>query len=106
MPYSEFVKRYAILAYPVKSSIPLTKESCIQILNKLGLKNWQAGKNKIFLKYYHAEQLSQLFEEMNKKIIIIQCTIRRFLARRSFFHEKNHLNKAATIIQKCNQVNT
>lgn len=97
--YIDFVRRYSILAYPVKSNISETRESCVEILTKLGLTNWKLGKTKIFLKYYHAEQLSQLFEEMNKKIILIQCTIRRWLARRSYFQQKSYFIKAATVIQ-------
>lgn len=97
--FVDFVKRYAILAYPVKSSLPETKESCIDILTKLRLTNWKLGKTKLFLKYYHAEQLSQLFEEMNRKIILIQCTIRRYLARKNYFQQRKYLNKAATVIQ-------
>jgi myosin III len=99
--FSEFVKRYSILAYPIKSNLPETKETCIDLLNKLGFENWRVGKSKVFLKYYHAENLSQLCEEMSKKIVIIQSSIRKWLARRSYIKQKNYMCNAAITIQRC-----
>ena len=98
--YGDFVRRYSILVYPLKSTMPATKETCADILQKLGLRNWKIGKTKLFLKYYHAEQLTRLYEEINHKIIIIQCAVRRWLARRAYLQQKMVLNRAAMIIQK------
>lgn len=98
--YADFVKRYSILVYPLKAVMPPTKETCADILQKLGLRNWKIGKTKLFLKYYHAEQLTRLYEEINHKIIIIQCAVRRWLARRAFTQQKLLVNRAATQIQK------
>lgn len=39
------------------------------------------GKSKIFLKYYHAEQLTHLHSEMMKAIVTIQSYIRMRIAR-------------------------
>lgn len=97
--YTDFVKRYSILVNPLKPNMAPTKESCHEILQKLGLKNWKIGKTKIFLKYYHAEQLTRLYEDLNYKIVLIQSAIRRWLARRSFIQHRAVANKSATVIQ-------
>lgn len=81
--------------------MPQTKETCVDILNKVGLKNWKVGKSKIFLKYYHAEQLTRMYEEINQKVILIQCAVRRWLARKAYKKYKEKLNNAAIMIQKC-----
>ena len=99
--YSDFVRRYSILVYPLKTGLSPTKETCADILQKLGLRNWKIGKTKLFLKYYHAEQLSRLYEDLNHKIILIQCAVRRWLARKAFAQHKSLLTQSATLIQTC-----
>ena len=99
--YQDFVKRYSILVNPLKPQLAATKESCGEILHKLGLKNWKIGKTKVFLKYYHAEQLTRLYEDLNHKIVLIQSAVRRWLARRSYIQHRALCNKSATIIQTC-----
>ena len=103
--YSDFVKRYSILVYPLRLEMPPTKETCADILQKLGLRNWKIGKTKLFLKYYHAEQLSRLYEDINRKIVLIQCVVRRWLARKAFIEHKSLLTKSATVIQRCKLLN-
>jgi myosin III len=98
--YNDFVKRYAVLINPLKTDLPATKETCVEILQKLGLRNWKIGKTKLFLKYYHAEQLSRLYEDINYKIILIQSAVRRWLARKAFKQHKELIHKSAIIIQK------
>jgi myosin-3 len=97
--YTDFVKRYSILVNPLKPIMSPSKENCHEILQKLGLKNWKIGKTKIFLKYYHAEQLTRLYEDLNHKIVLIQSAVRRWLARRLFVHQRTVANRSATIIQ-------
>lgn len=99
--YQDFVKRYSILINPLKPQMTASKESCNEILQKLCLKNWKIGKTKVFLKYYHAEQLTRLYEDLNHKIVLIQSAVRRWLARRAFIQHRALLNKSATIIQTC-----
>ena len=83
LTFSEFIKRYPALRatyLPVKSGAPHSGEART-ILNKLQLRDWEIGKTKIFLKYYHTEQLAQQEENVLKKYLICQKTIRGFIAR-------------------------
>lgn len=81
-----------------------TKEACLDILVKLGLQNWKLGKTKVFLKYYHAEKLSKMYDDLMRKIVVVQSAIRRWLARKTFAHRKALVNKSATIIQRCKYI--
>jgi myosin-3 len=100
--YSDFVKRYSLLADPLRAThLSPTKESCAQILLKLGLKHWKIGKTKVFLKYYHVEQLTRLYDDMNHKIVLIQSAIRSWLARTKFQRQRAVKVKSALVIQRC-----
>ncbi len=99
--FDEFIKRYSILAFPLKLPVHPTKETCADILQRLGLKNWKIGKTKIFLKYYHADQLSCQSDKLTKNVIIIQCAIRKWLANLAINRQRVNLNDAAIVIQKC-----
>jgi myosin-3 len=98
--YGDFVKRYSILVYPLKANMSSTKETCVDIMQKLGLRNWKVGKTKLFLKYYHAEQLSRLYEDINHKIILIQCAVRRWLARKAYKIQRQRMTDSAIVIQR------
>ena len=80
--------------------MPATKESCINVLQKLGLTNWKIGKTKLFLKYYHADELSRLYDQLNRKVIVMQCVIRGWLASREYLKKKSILNNSAVTIQR------
>ena len=97
IPFANFIQRYAILVYPVTMDLPPTRETCEAILHKLNMQNWtmgesntcltsvantfSVGKSKVFLKYYHAEQLTRLHSTMLNGVITIQSAARMYLAR-------------------------
>jgi myosin-3 len=98
--FNEFVKRYAVLLWPLGAQVPQTKDTCKEMLEKLGFKNWKLGKTKVFLKYYHAEQLTRLYQQLNRKIVLVQSLIRCWLARRTYVKTKEDYEKSAHLIQK------
>lgn len=99
--YNDFVKRYSVLADPFKlESYNPTRECCAEILHKIGLKNWKIGKTKVFLKYYHIENLTRMHDDMNHKIVVIQSAVRGWLARKRFQRELAEKQKAALVIQR------
>ena len=86
LTFTEFIKRYPGLRatyLPSKSGAPHSGEART-ILTKLDLKDWEVGKTKLFLKYYHTEQLAQQEEVVVKKFVFCQKIIRGFLARLSY----------------------
>ena len=48
IPFANFIQRYAILAYPATMDLPLTRETCENILHKLKMQNWTTGSSRIF----------------------------------------------------------
>ncbi|XP_069780300.1 myosin-IIIa isoform X2 [Narcine bancroftii] len=74
--FEEFVKRYGILL--ITPNVPLTKESCLAILQTTGLNDWKSGKSRLFFKYWHQDQLAKCIEKLEKAALIIQKYYKRF----------------------------
>ncbi|CAF0769334.1 unnamed protein product [Didymodactylos carnosus] len=86
IPFANFIQRYSLLVYPATIELPVCRESCENILHELKLHNWVIGKTKVFLKYYHAEQLTRMYSDMVKAVVTIQSYVRMKQA-------KNNLKK-------------
>lgn len=61
---------------------------------------WALGKTKVFLKYYHVEFLSKLYEEQLRKIVIVQACVRRWLARLRFRKQKWQFAVSVVTLQR------
>ncbi|CAB4054331.1 MYO3 [Lepeophtheirus salmonis] len=71
--------RYSALC----SKIVATKENCQILMLRLRMDGYALGKTKVFLKYYHVEYLSKLYEYQirKKNIIKVQGIVRSWLAK-------------------------
>jgi len=78
--FTDFVERYKLVLYT--ATLPPCEGSCRQILKKSPLKDWQIGRTKVFLKYWHAEKLAEQLQKAQEAVIKIQKVVRGFLARR------------------------
>ncbi|KAK2503184.1 hypothetical protein MC885_008870 [Smutsia gigantea] len=97
--FAEFVKRYYYLAFRAHQ-IPLaTKESCVAILEKSRLDNWVLGKTKVFLKYYHVEQLNLLLREVIGRVVMLQAYAKGWLGSRKYKRVQEKREKGAIAIQ-------
>lgn len=94
IPFADFVERYKLVLNT--TNLPTTESSCRQILKKSQLKDWQIGRTKVFLKYWHAEKLAEQLQRAQEAVIIIQKVVRGFLARRRY----KRLREAAMINSK------
>jgi myosin III len=73
LSYQKFIDRYKYLS-PDNKTNEISSETCIKILNNTDLKDWRVGKSKVFLKYYHYDELkSNLNVYINAAIIIQKC---------------------------------
>lgn len=61
---------------------------------------WALGKTKVFLKYYHVEFLSKLYEEQLKKIVMVQACIRRWLAKLRYRKQKWQFAVSVVTLQR------
>ncbi|KAK1165684.1 myosin-IIIb-like isoform X2 [Acipenser oxyrinchus oxyrinchus] len=99
IPFEEFVKRYFYLAFRAHQMPATTKENCITILEKARLDKWVLGKTKVFLKYYHVEQLNLLLREVIGRVVVMQAYTKGWLGARRYRRLKEKRARCAIIIQ-------
>nr|XP_055038239.1 myosin-IIIa isoform X2 [Misgurnus anguillicaudatus] len=80
IPFNNFIERYTILAFKPNEEPVVGPETCVAILEKAELENWVLGKTKVFLKYYHVEQLNLMVRQTMDRIILVQAHVRGWLA--------------------------
>eukprot|EP00072_Mus_musculus_P025957 NP_680779.3 myosin-IIIa [Mus musculus] len=97
--FANFIKRYYILCYKSSEEPPVSPDTCAAILEKAGLDNWALGKTKVFLKYYHVEQLNLMRKEATNKLVLIQASVRAFLGARRYQELQQKRKSSAVIIQ-------
>ncbi|XP_014639084.1 PREDICTED: myosin-IIIa isoform X2 [Ceratotherium simum simum] len=97
--FANFIKRYHVLCYKWSEEPPVSPDTCAAILEKAGLDNWALGKTKVFLKYYHVEQLNLMRKEAIDKLILIQACVRGFLVSRRYKKIQEKKKESAIIIQ-------
>lgn len=56
--FADFLERYKIIGHPMSAKIAPTGPNCQEILKHAGVDGAKVGKTKIFMKYYHGEQLN------------------------------------------------
>jgi len=98
--FAEFMKRYQVLAYPLHKKVPGDAATCGKILTKSKLENWLLGRTKVFLKYYHVEELARLLELHRRKVVTVQTVVRGWLIRRRYAVLRRERQQAAIVIQK------
>ncbi|XP_048367291.1 myosin-IIIa isoform X2 [Sphaerodactylus townsendi] len=97
--FANFIKRYYILCYKSSENPPVSPETCAAILEKAQLDNWILGKTKVFLKYYHVEQLNLMRKETVNKIVLIQAYVRGWLGTKRYKKLKEKREESAVRIQ-------
>ncbi|XP_072817215.1 myosin-IIIb isoform X1 [Vicugna pacos] len=97
--FEEFVKRYYYLAFRTHQTLLASKESCVAILEKSRLDHWLLGKTKVFLKYYHVEQLNLLLREVIGRVVVLQAYAKGWLGARRYKKVREKREKGAVAIQ-------
>ena len=84
--FAEFVRRYKLLAFPITKldMVKETEASAVKILQHAGLKDWKVGKTKLFLKFYHLDQLEDKVAEFYRNVVRTQCAARAHFARKVY----------------------
>lgn len=67
--------RYYFLGYGFEERVVASRDSCRLLLVRLKMDGWALGKSKVFLKYYHFEYLSKLYEEHVSSICLLIGTM-------------------------------
>ncbi|XP_040843992.1 myosin-IIIa [Ochotona curzoniae] len=97
--FANFIKRYYVLCYKSSEEPPVSPDTCAAILEKAGLDHWALGKTKVFLKYYHVEQLNLMRKEAIDKLILIQACVRAFLGSRRYKKLQQKRKESAIVLQ-------
>uniref|UniRef100_A0A674BBC2 Myosin IIIB n=1 Tax=Salmo trutta TaxID=8032 RepID=A0A674BBC2_SALTR len=97
--FEEFVNRYYYLAFRAHQMPDTSKENAVAILERAKLENWVLGKTKVFLKYYHVEQLNLLLRELIARVMVMQAYTKGWLGARRYRREKEKRNRGAIVIQ-------
>ncbi|KAL7032575.1 hypothetical protein ACKWTF_007349 [Chironomus riparius] len=98
--FADFLKKYCFLAFKFDERVVVSRETCKFLLERLKIEGYALGKSKVFLKYFHVEQLSKMYEERIQKIIIVQSFARRWLAIRKTKKLRQEHNKKLWKLQK------
>ncbi|KAG8124941.1 hypothetical protein E2320_020215 [Naja naja] len=97
--FDEFVKRYYYIAFKAHDNLSPSKENCIAILQKAKLDKWALGKTKVFLKYYHVEQLNLYLREVIGRVVIMQAYTKGWLGAKRYKKLKQKRTNSAITIQ-------
>ncbi|XP_039609847.1 myosin-IIIa isoform X1 [Polypterus senegalus] len=97
--FANFINRYFFLAFKSNEDPPVSPETCIAILEKAKLDNWVIGKTKVFLKYYHVEQLNLMVKEMIDRIVLVQACVRGWLGAKRYQRMQEKRQQSAVVLQ-------
>ncbi|XP_069047374.1 myosin-IIIa isoform X4 [Lepisosteus oculatus] len=97
--FANFIKRYLILAFRSNEDPPVSPDTCAVILEKAKLENWVLGKTKVFLKYYHVEQLNLMIKETVDRIILVQACVRGWLGAKRYRKMQEKREQSAVVLQ-------
>ncbi|XP_021570858.1 unconventional myosin-XVI [Carlito syrichta] len=98
LSFSDFLSRYKPLADTFLGEKKSAAERCRLVLQECKLQGWQMGVRKVFLKYWHADQLNDLCLQLQRKIITCQKVIRGFLARQHLLQKMSIKQQEVTSI--------
>ncbi|PWA65541.1 IQ motif, EF-hand binding site [Artemisia annua] len=88
--FADFVSRFGLLAPHVLRANHDKKDGCRQILNKAGMRGYQIGKTKVFLRAGHMAALdAQRVERINNAVVFIQRMSRSCIIRKRFLAMAN-----------------
>ncbi|KAI4805683.1 hypothetical protein KUCAC02_010284, partial [Chaenocephalus aceratus] len=97
--FEEFVNRYYYLAFRAHQMPKTSKENVVAILKRAKLEAWVLGRTKVFLRYYHVEQLNLLLREVIARVVVIQAYTKGWLGARRYRRGKQKRNRCAVVIQ-------
>ncbi|XP_038157109.1 myosin-IIIb [Cyprinodon tularosa] len=97
--FEDFVNRYYYLAFRAHQLPETSRENVIAILERAKLQGVVLGKTKVFLKYYHVEQLNLLLREVIARVVVMQAYAKGWLGARRYRKVKEKRHRGAIIIQ-------
>ncbi|XP_053311241.1 unconventional myosin-XVI [Spea bombifrons] len=102
LTFPDFLTRYKHLTEIVtwKKQKVSPEEKCRRVLEQCKQQGWQIGARKVFLRYWQADQLNDTCLHLQRKIILCQKVIRRFLARKHLHQKINMKQNEITYVKE------
>lgn len=82
--FADFVYRYKVLGFPVRQQVQASGASCRQIMEAAGIKGYEIGKTKVFMRYFHADELNEKLKPYGDAATVLSRFCRGFAARASY----------------------
>ncbi|KAK4296506.1 hypothetical protein Pmani_030996 [Petrolisthes manimaculis] len=98
--FSDFLRRYCFLAFNFDERVTASRDNCRLLLLRLKMDGWALGKTKVFLKYYHVEFLTKMYEKQIRRIIQVQSCVRMWLARVRYEKQKWAIARSVLTLQR------
>ena len=80
--FDMFMERFGLLAFGPAQNIHASRETCEKVLQVSQLQKWLIGRTKVFLKYWHVEQLDKQLRRFDNAAVTVQKWVRRMLAQK------------------------
>lgn len=82
--FADFVHRYKVLGFPCAATVSQSASSCRQILEKSGVTGFEVGKTKVFMRYFHADQLNDKLQPYTAAATVLSKYCRGFTGRSKY----------------------
>jgi myosin-3 len=82
--FADFVHRYKVLGFPCRSQVAPTAQSCRQILDGAGISGFEVGKTKVFMRYFHADELNEKLHPYSEAATTLSKYCRGYTARSKY----------------------
>jgi len=82
--FADFVHRYKVLGFPCRAEVSPSAGSCRQILEGAGISGFEVGKTKVFMRYFHADELNEKLHPYSEAATVLSKYMRGFTARSKY----------------------
>jgi len=83
---ADFVGKYSVIAYSQVNKPEPTRETADRIMKVAGVEGYQHGKKKVFMKYFHPEQLTAALRRYREAHLFVQRACRGLICRVRYRH--------------------
>ncbi|XP_073496340.1 myosin-IIIb-like [Phyllobates terribilis] len=89
--FHDFVGQFGILLFA--PDVPVSRDSCVRILQRAELSGWQCGTSRLFFKYWHQDEMTQKLLRLRDAAVTVQKWYKGRLCRRSFLNLLEEVRK-------------
>jgi myosin-3 len=82
--YADFIGRYKMIGFPMMANPAGTAANCAVICDKAKLADWQVGKTKVFLRYFHVDQLNKCLQPFPNAAMQVQRYAKMFAGKKKY----------------------